>query len=374
MKSTKTIKLSYHYLNEKKVVLLRFAYDNQIISNIKKIGDTRWSNTIKSWYIPLEKFDLNKLFNIIHPIAYIDYSGLSIEGDIKSTFPKRILKEKVTIPKEYLDKLDQRRYSESTKNTYKNYFEDFIRYFKGEDLPEITLDQINEYILELIRKKKISGSQQNQRINSIKFYYEKVLGFDKVEYNIDRPKLRKSLPNTLSREEIRNMIDLTENIKHKSIISLLYSAGLRRSELTNLKITDIHSGSMQIKIRDTKGNKDRYVGLSIKLLNQLREYFSKYKPQEWLFEGPDRRQYRPESVLNVVKAAAKRAKIKRNITSHMLRHSFATHHLENGTDLRYIQEFLGHNSSKTTEIYTHVAKTDISKFKNPLDKLYESEK
>ena len=217
----------------------------------------------------------------------------------------------------------------------------------------------------------MSASQQNQRINSIKFYYEKVLGYDKLYYKIERPKKKHALPNVLSVGEVKKIIDSTRNIKHKCIISLLYSAGLRRSELINLKLDSILTGQMQIKITNSKGDKDRYVGLSAHLLKLLREYYKEFKPKEWLIEGKNGEQYSATSVLNVVKQAAKKAGISRRVTPHMFRHSFATHHLESGTDLRYIQEFLGHSSSKTTEIYTHVAKTDFSKFRNPLDSMYE---
>jgi len=210
--------------------------------------------------------------------------------------------------------------------------------------------------------------------NGVKFFYEKVLGDEKVFYKIERPKRPKFLPNVLSAAEIKMMIDNTSNIKHKCIISILYSAGLRRSELINLKAIDILSDQMQIKIRNSKGNRDRYIGLSKHLLQLLRTYFREYKPNNWLIEGQKGGKYSAESILKVVKTSAKRAGIARNVNAHMLRHSFATHHLESGTDLRYIQEFLGHSSSKTTEIYTHVAKTDFSKFKNPLDEIYENKK
>ena len=240
-------------------------------------------------------------------------------------------------------------------------------------MTNISVEEINNYLLELIRKGNISSSQQNQRINAIKFYYEKVLGREKFYYKIERPKRSNTLPNVLSTAEVKLMIDKTKNIKHKCIISLLYSAGLRRSELINLKLTDILSGQMQIKISNSKGNKDRYVGLSKHLLTLLRQYFLEYKPKEWLIEGQMGGQYSAGSILKTIKASARKAGIRRRVTPHMLRHSFATHHLESGTDLRYIQEFLGHSSSKTTEIYTHVAKTDFNKFKNPLDELYDND-
>jgi len=168
------------------------------------------------------------------------------------------------------------------------------------------------------------------------------------------------------------MIEATRNIKHKCVISLLYSGGLRRSGLLNLKLTDILSDKMLLKIRQSKGNKERYVGLSKYLLDMLRTYYKEYRPKEWIIEGQKGGKFSATSVLKIVKASARRVGIMRRVTPHMLRHSFATHHLESGTDLRYIQEWLGHKSSKTTEIYTHVAVTDINKFRNPLDVMYST--
>ncbi len=280
----------------------------------------------------------------------------------------------INFPIAYINILDQKRYSENTKSTYISYFRDYLKYFRGRNPEKITREEINDYLLELIRRKNISSSQQNQRINAIKFYYEKVLGKEKMYINIERPRKVRKKPNVLSPSEIRRMIDSTDNLKHKCIISLLYSAGLRRSELINLKLVDILSEQMLIKVVNAKGNKDRYVGLSNHMLRMLRKYYIEYRPVNWLFEGASGGPYSAESVGKVVQKAAIIAKIKRRVTPHMLRHSFATHHLENGTDLRYIQEFLGHNSSKTTEIYTQVARTDFIKFRNPLDDLFEKGK
>jgi len=353
-----------------KIIALHFVYDRSLIDKVKKINGIHWSQSKKFWYIMETDFVLSQVFDTLKDVAYIDYS--LIKNSKKNKGTQKTIKTKVKIPQSYIDNLDQRRYSKSTKETYINYFEDFIRHFPNRNLDSITANEINKYILQLIREKNISPSQQNQRINAIKFYYDKVLGREKLYIDIKRPIKKKNMPNVLSVNEIKQMIDVTKNLKHKCIISLLYSAGLRRSELINLKISDILSGQMLIKVRQAKGNKDRYVGLSKHMLNLLREYYKIYKPKEWVIEGQNGGQYSAESILKVVKSSAKNAGIKRNITPHMLRHSFATHHLEQGTDLRYIQEFLGHNSSKTTEIYTHVAKTDFMKFKNPLDSIYEN--
>lgn len=373
MEHKRNITLHLDLLNGKSVIMLKFQYDNELVQHIKNINGTCWSSSKKSWYIKKDDFHLPTVFDALKSFAFINYSSLKEKHTYKphQKNKKKIIKTQVCIPKEYTDLLEQRRYSQSTIATYTNYFADFIRHFKERNLNNISTEEVNQYILELIRENNISSSQQNQRINAIKFYYEKVLGREKQYIQINRPKKTKTLPNVLSSNEVKLLIDKTKNIKHKCIISLLYSGGLRRSELINLQITDILSEQMLIKIRNSKGNKDRYVGLSMHLLELLRNYYKEYKPKKLLIEGPLGGKYSGESIVKVVRNASKRAGIRRRITPHMLRHSFATHHLESGTDLRYIQEFLGHNSSKTTEIYTHVAKTDISKFKNPLDELYK---
>ncbi len=363
--------LSYETHNDNAVIAMRFDYNREIINTVKSINGALWSGSRKYWFIPKNEFNLNVVFNMLHRIAYVDYSALK-KQTIHPKKAKQIKDFNVHIPDSYKNLLDQKRYSKNTKIIYISYFNDFAIYFRSKPLETISIEDINKYILKLIREKGISSSQQNQRINAIKFYFEKVLGREKIYVQIERPRKITSLPNVLSTSEVKLIIDSTKNIKHKCIICLLYSAGLRRNELLNLKFTDILSEQMQIKIRNGKGNKDRYVGLSKHLLQLLRNYFREYKPKEWLIEGQNGGKYSGESVLKVVKLIARKAGIARNVTPHMLRHSFATHHLESGTDLRYIQEFLGHSSSKTTEVYTHVAKTDFNKFKNPLDELYSN--
>lgn len=272
---------------------------------------------------------------------------------------------------QYKDLLIQKRYSQNTQDIYCCYFKDFCVYFKGKDLSAITTEQINSYILNLIKSKNISISQQNQRINAIKFYYEKVLDRKKEYYELHRPRKENKLPKVLSKNEVKRILASSNNIKHKCILMLIYSAGLRRSELLNLVPTDIDSERMVIQINGAKGKKDRISLLSDNLLQMLRQYYKKYHPKQYLFEGQKGGKYSPTSVANILKKATLKAGIKKTVTPHMLRHSFATHLLEQGTDLRYIQELLGHESSKTTEIYTHVSKKAIDKIINPIDEFFE---
>ncbi len=274
----------------------------------------------------------------------------------------------------YRDILIQKRYSKNTEKVYINYFTDFCRKFGPGNIDDLSKEKINAYISELIRERNISASQQNQRINAIKFYYEKVLGREKEYYELHRPHKEQKLPKVLSKNEVKKILSVCENIKHKSILMLIYSAGLRRSESINLKITDIDSERMVINIRGGKGKKDRISLLSDHMLVLLRNYYRAYRPKDYLFEGQNGGKYSPTSIANILKKASLKAGIRKKVTPHILRHSFATHLLEQGTDLRYIQELLGHNSSKTTEVYTHVSKKAIDQIKNPVDDFFDDER
>ena len=274
---------------------------------------------------------------------------------------------KTMLPEAYLELLERKRYSGNTVKIYTSYFRQFQLHFGDRDIRTISRNEINRYILDLIKSKGISTSQQNQRINAIKFYYEKVLGRKKKYYQINRPLKEKKLPTVLTKAEISLILAACNNLKHKCILMTLYSGGLRRSELINLKISDIDSQRMLIRITNSKGNKDRYTLLSRTLLGQLRVYYKAYRPKHWLFEGPGNKQYSATSIVKIFHKALKQSNIGKHATPHTLRHSFATHLLEMGINLRYIQELLGHSSSKTTEIYTRVSNHKLSQIKNPLD-------
>lgn len=338
-------------------VLIQFPFNWEIINRIKKLTPAKWNAADRAWCLPAAEFDPDQFRKLFEDMAEVDSQNFSHVSP----------ESKILLLDGYLSMLERRRYSPNTIKTYSHYFVDFQRAFHGRDLEGINKDEINRYVLDLVRKKKISASQQNQRINSIKFYYEKVLGQDKEYYQIDRPRKERKLPDVLSKEEIGMMLKTTQNLKHKCIIVLIYSCGLRRSEAINMKLEDIDSKRMVIKIRGAKGEKDRYVQLASGILGLLRDYYHEEKPTIWLFEGAKGKQYSATSIFNVIKHAAQKAGIKKRVYPHILRHSFATHHLEQGTDLRYIQEWLGHESSKTTEIYTHVSQKDFLKFKNPID-------
>jgi integrase/recombinase XerD len=343
-------------------VFITFEFSWAIVDRIKNIPEATYSKSNKCWWIYESSFNLEQLKKVLG-------EGFTLNTE---NFRASRKKNKPEIPKGYLELLKQKRYSENTIKTYVKYFKDFAEYFSDLKLEDVTHEQINQYILELIEQKNISSSQQNQRINSIKFYYEKVLGKEKQYYMIERPRKAYHLPSVLSKKEIKAILENTGNLKHKCILELIYSAGLRRSEVLNLQPGDIDSNRMRIKIRGGKGKKDRYSLLSQSVLSDLRIYFKAFNPTEWLFGGQNGGKYSSSSLAKVLKNSASKAGIKKRVHIHMLRHSFATHLLEQGTNLRIIQELLGHEDIKTTEIYTHISNLEIDKVINPIDEIINS--
>jgi site-specific recombinase XerD len=241
-------------------------------------------------------------------------------------------------------------------------------------LSDLGEKEVMDFSRYLVTDRRFSASHQNQAINAIKFYFEKVKGGEKKYYHVDRPIREKALPEVLSEEEVLLILKSIKNLKHKAILMTIYSAGLRIGELVNLKIKDIDSNRMQIRVEQAKGKKDRYTVLSEKTLEILRRYIKQERPFEYLFEGQGSRQelpvrYSTTSISAILNKAVKSVGITKNVTVHTLRHSFATHLLERGTDLRYIQSLLGHESPKTTQIYTHITTKGFDQIKSPLDGL-----
>jgi len=276
----------------------------------------------------------------------------------------------MSVIEETIIKLKQKNYAESTQKTYIHYLKDYLAYCNERQLD--IEDDVSSYLLYLIDK-NYAVSTQNQAINAIKFYLEQILGKERTIIDIDRPFKPKYLPTVLSLIEVKTLIDVTNNLKHKSILSTIYGCGLRISEVLNLTLYDIDSQRSCIKIRHAKGKKDRHVPLPNELLILLRSYYKAYRPTHYLFEGKGKQstenqpiKYTTSSVRAILKKAVKRSAIIKHVTPHTLRHSYATHLYEHGVSLRSIQVLLGHNSSKTTEIYTHVSNTHITNTPSPL--------
>ena len=375
MNSVKSITLYHLMIKNQKMIGIKFSPDKLIQNLIKGLPDPKWSKQYNMAYIPNNKTNLGIIFTTFKGIVWINYNRFLTNKPINTnneTVDVQWFRNRTTVPQyrlcpeEYLLKLELKRYANSTVKTYVTYFEMFINHYKERKLETLDESDIRAYLQILIRK-DVSNSYLNQVINSIKFYYETVLGMPNRFYEIERPRKDHKLPKVISKEEVIAIIEHTNNLKHRCIVQLLYGSGLRRSELLNLKLNDIDSKRMLIRVKRAKGNKDRLTLLSKNALKDLRMYFKEWKPQEYLFEGRKASKYSAVSVLNIVKNAAIKAKITQNVTPHVLRHSFATHLLESGVDLRQIQVLLGHGSSKTTEIYTHVATNTFKEIKNPLD-------
>lgn len=340
---------------DKNVIWIRFPYDKELLKIVRSYVGVQWSNTNKAWYVSdntsfRAKFGLpdptiGKLALMhIHPIN--EPAFLSMQDELKL-----------------------RAYSPSTQHTYLIEFAQLLYILKDFNVVNLTPERIRSYFLYCIKQNKITEIQLNSRINAIKFYFEKVLKRKDFFIDIPRPKSPKQLPKLLNTNEINKIFEVTENKKHRLILYLAYGMGMRVSEIAKLEIADIDSTSMRVHIRGAKGKKDRYVNLPENTLPLLREYYVQYKPKRMLFEGQFEEHYSIRSLQQVFKNAMNKANIKKTVGIHSLRHSYATHLLEYGTDISLIQKLLGHNDIKTTQIYTHVGAKDVAKVLSPLDKL-----
>jgi site-specific recombinase XerD len=265
--------------------------------------------------------------------------------------------------------LDENRYSPRTRESYLAMLEFFFRYFSPKEPDQITEDEISRFLYDFIIRLGYSATYQNQMVSAIKTYYT-ITGKGRVdpEY-FERPRRSRALPKVFSKEEVTRILNSSGNMKHKMLLWLIYSCGLRRSEVTGLKLTDLDRERGILHVREGKGRVDRVVPVSGKVWDKLDEYFSGYMPREYLFEGQTGGRYSSESVYRVFKVALFKAGIKKEVGVHSLRHSYATHLHENGLDIRYIQELLGHKSTRTTEIYTHVSRRNLVAVRSPIEDL-----
>ncbi|MTI71206.1 MAG: integrase [Firmicutes bacterium] len=352
-----------------KNIMIKTKYDKEKVNKIRKIDGRVWNSEKKYWSIPYNAKSLSKLikFFINEDIDWEEIFKVTLI-DFKKLYKIDINKEK----NEMYKLLTLKGYSEKTKISYIGHLKRFLEYYDVKT-EKLTKEHVERYMYHLLQDKNNSHSFVNQTLSSLKIYYDEILKKGRILYNIPRPKKEKKLPKILSEMEVKNILNNIKNLKHKAILYIVYSSGLRVSEVAKLKVKDIDSSRMLIHVVQGKGKKDRYTMLSNATLNILREYSRSYKPKNWLFPGGNEGKHITErTIQRVFKNACANANINKEVSIHVLRHSFATHLLESGTDLRYIQELLGHKSSKTTEIYTHVSKTNISNIKSPLDKMFNN--
>ena len=365
-------------VNQQNIITFEFQENEILLTQLKnQIPNFNWNAELKAWVTPYYSSLKKDLFQLLRGKYWLDYTGMEIKKSINSIHTKTqtplfspLNEEQKSRLNNFKNYLLSKRYSPSTIKTYTETTGIFLRYFSEKTMEEINHLDFIEFNNNYILKKNLSNSYQNQVVNALKLFFQIIENKKIVVELIHRPRREKKLPNVLSKEEVKAILETPINIKHKTMLSLIYACGLRRGELLNLTLKDIQSDRNLLIIKQAKGKKDRIVPISTKLIELLRTYYKEWKPITWLFEGQSpNTQYSARSLELVLKKSLKLASINKPVSLHWLRHSYATHLLENGTDLRYIQELLGHNNSKTTEIYTHVSQKSIQQIRSPFDDL-----
>ena len=345
-------------LYNKTVIFVRFPYNLQLKKEMKeKFSFAQWCVSLKCWYLP----DINSIRKEVGLPPNIEM-GQGVIGQIHPVNLAAIKRMHGT--------LLLKAYSPNTIKTYCGEFSQLLYLLKNISVDTLTADRLRSYFLYCVTKLQLSENVIHSRMNAIKFYFEQVLRHEKIFFEeIPRPRKKSSLPKVISKNDIVKIFAHVENSKHLLMLKLCYGMGLRVSEIVNLKVTNIDSKRMLVHIEAAKGKKDRYVTLSSSILDDLRKYYRTYKPKVYLFEGQHGGQYAIRSMQAIFKKAMQNAKINKSVGIHGLRHSYATHLLECGTDMIFIQKLLGHKDIKTTEIYAKVSNRQLSNIKSPLDNM-----
>lgn len=339
--------------NAKRVIWIAFKNDEVLKQNLRNQLKVYWSATKKSWYT----LDLKRHRELLGiPLEQV---GQRIIGKIHSTNQVHFVR--------FRELLALKCYSHNTAQIYCAEFGHFLATLKHVDANSLDQERLRSYFVYCATVLKLKENHLNSRLNAIKFFYEKVMHRQRFFIDIPRPKKPSLLPKAIHKADIKKMFGVVQNPKHQLMLKLCYGLGLRVSEIVALKITDIDSKNMQVLIRQSKGKKDRYVNLPESILPQLRQYYKAFRPTEYLLEGQRGGAYTTRSVQAVFKKALKDAKINKAVGVHSLRHSYATHLLEAGTDISFIKELMGHNNIKTTMVYTKMANRLLAKIKSPLD-------
>lgn len=341
--------------NSNPVIWIHFPYNNVVKQHLLKFVKAQWSSTLKSWYC-VDNDAYRTLFKL--PLRPIGQNAIMrIESMNREEYVR------------YRESLILSGFSESTIRTYTTEFAQLLYILKNNSVATLTPDKLRSYFLYCHQKLKLSTNQIHSRINAVKYYFEQVLHRPAMFIDIPRPKKPLQLPKALTKSEIEKIIKSIDNIKHRLIIKLCYGMGLRVSEVVKIKIEDIDSTTMQVRIENAKGKKDRYVKLPQSVLDELRMYYRLYKPQAYLFQGQWGGQYNVRSAQVIFKQAMNKSGIKKTVGIHSLRHSYATHLLQYGTDIAFIQKLLGHNDIKTTLRYLKITNNELRHIESPLDRM-----
>ncbi|WP_456422996.1 tyrosine-type recombinase/integrase [Lutibacter sp.] len=374
MKTYSTLKptvLLKRVLHRKKVqLLLVFPYDDFIISKIRKINGYTWSQTLKGWYINYSIKNVEFIKQTLRNDVYFKLDNSIYNATLSNRTerkPRNISEENKEIIKAYVKYLKGKCYSESTIKTYFTFVADFFDYINDTPLTTLSNRDIEKFLEDVFVPRKYSVSTHRQFISAIKLFKAFYPECKIEEIELKRPKKSRILPTVLSKEEIIDLLRYTKNLKHRAVLAMIYSAGLRISELLNLELQHIDIDRRQIIVKNSKGRRDRNIILAKSFIPLMQNYLMSYEPKIYFVEGKPFQKYSAESIRSFLHKATKIAKITKRVTPHTLRHSYATHLLENGIDLRYIQELLGHAKPETTMIYTHVSKKDLLNIESPLD-------
>lgn len=369
MNTLHTINIKRGYYKNMDSIFVDFKYNDELISIIKRTKLFKWSVSKRYWHTQFTNHNLKITKQIFDGIAliHIDQS-IYKSPTVVSYRRKRVISEKnKEIIRAYVSYLRGKRYSESTIKTYFSFIADFFDFINHIPLEALTNRDVELFIEKVFIPRQYSISTHRQFISAMKQFINFYPNSKIDNLTLDRPKKSHLLPTVLSNEEIINILRCTKNLKHRAIIAMIYSAGLRISELINLQLSQIDIQRRQIIIKNSKGRKDRNIILANSCIPLMLNYLNTYKPNLFFAEGKPSEKYSQESIRAFLKRSCKAANITKTVTPHTLRHSYATHLLENGIDLRYIQELLGHSKPETTMIYTHVSKKDLLRIESPLD-------
>lgn len=352
---------------------ISYKFNTVIYNRLKSLAYVKFSKTYKKFVTHLDENHLRKLLHDLAPMFRVCLDNkitINSMNLLKDFWEQSYLVgHYISCPDIYVEKLKLQGYSMNTIKTYHGMLLRYLNFFDSsiEIINSYSEKEINDYHRTMMQDERFSFSSVNQSLNAIKYYYRQVLERQLSPDLIENPGREKKLPKVLSPGQLSATLQQIKNLKHKCMVLLTYSSGIRIGELLTLKPADLDFDRRMLHIRGAKGRKDRYTILSQSIIDLLKEYIEAYRPKEFLYEGQYGGRYSGSSVQKVWKRALRGAGISEKFNFHCLRHSFATHLLENGTDLRYIQQLLGHSSSRTTEIYTHVSNRHLSNIKSPGD-------
>jgi len=370
------VRFSIRDTDSRLIIKFLGRYDPDWIREIKSYGKVFYDKVSRQWLLPWSQMTVDSLAD------YFMSRGIEVKVE-KAVIPVLLKEKRSNCGNEVRDQkindraaagirnvrrfLDENRYSVNTNDAYISLLELFFKYHNTKTPSEITEGDISDFFHDYVFANKYSSSYQNQMISAIKMYYG-INGNGNVRImNIVRPRKGRSLPKVFSKEEVKKILSATHNLKHKLILWIIYSCGLRRSEVINIRLRDLNRERGILNIIEAKGMVDRIVPVPVKVWEKIDEYIESYHPVIYLFEGQSGGRYSVESVYRVFKSSLRRAGIDKEVGVHSLRHSYATHLHESGVDIKYIQELLGHRSMKTTEIYTHVSRRNLMDIRNPID-------